>query len=88
MNGTIEASQVFFIISSVGFVILWILAAVLIFYLVRITYAFYQIIDKIENNIDRIGDTTKELLGDMRDSMLFNFFFRKKRKSGKIKNNE
>ena len=76
-------SQVFFFISSVGFVVLWILTAIFLFYLVRITRAFSRILDKIEDNINKIGDTTKEMLEDLRDSSLFNFFLRKRRKSRK-----
>jgi hypothetical protein len=82
MNGLL-ASQVFFIISSVGFVILWIFVAILLFYLIRITHTFSAIMDKIEDNVNRIGDTTKEMLGELRDSILFNFFLRKKRKNRK-----
>jgi hypothetical protein len=39
--------------------------------------------DKTESNINKIGDTTKEMLEDLRDSALFNFFLRKKKKSRK-----
>ncbi|KKS05223.1 MAG: hypothetical protein UU82_C0016G0002 [Candidatus Nomurabacteria bacterium GW2011_GWC2_41_8] len=76
-------SQVFFFISSVGFVMLWILTAIFLFYLIRATNTFSRIMDKIEKNIDNVGDTTKELLEDVRDSAVFNFLFRKKRKSRK-----
>jgi len=38
---------------------------------------------KVEGDIDAIGDTTKEILEDMRDSTVFNFLFKKKRKSRK-----
>ncbi|MDD5721091.1 MAG: hypothetical protein PHT16_01425 [Candidatus Pacebacteria bacterium] len=80
---TLLQSQVFFFISSMGFVVLWILTAIFLFYLIRITRAFSRIMDKIEDNINEIGDTTKEMLGDLRDSALFSFFLRKKRKSRK-----
>ncbi|MFA6177281.1 MAG: hypothetical protein WC694_00050 [Candidatus Paceibacterota bacterium] len=80
---TLLQSQVFFFISSVGFVFLWILTAIFLFYLIRITRTFSRIMNKIEDNINRIGDTTKEMLGDLRDSSLFNFFLRKKKKSRK-----
>jgi hypothetical protein len=80
---TLLQSQVFFFISSVGFVVLWILTAIFLFYLIRITRTFSRITDKIEDNINEIGDTTKEMLEDLRDSALFNFFFRKKKKSRK-----
>ena len=77
----ISQSQVFFFISSVGFVVLWIFTAVFLFCLIRATNTFSRIMDKIEKNIDSVGDTTKEMLEDMRQSVIFNFFFRKKKKS-------
>lgn len=76
-------SQIFFFISSVGFVILWILVGVLLFYLIRATRTFSKIIDKAEKDIDNIGDTTKEMLEDVRDSAVFGFFFRRKKKRRK-----
>lgn len=79
----IEQSQVFFLISSVGFVVLWILLAVLIAYLIRATRIFSRIIEKIEKDIDEIGDTTKEMIEDVRESAVFGFLFRKKKKSRK-----
>ena len=82
MNSLMQ-SQVFFLISSVGFVLLWIFVAILLFYLIHIARAFSAIMDKIENNMNRLGDITKELLTSLRDSMPFNFFFRKRRKSHK-----
>lgn len=80
---TNSQTQVFFLISSVGFVVLWVLVGILLFYLIRITHTFSRIMDKIEGNINKIGDTTKEMLEDLRESTIFNFFLRKKRKSRK-----
>lgn len=80
---TISQSEVFFTISSVGFVLLWVFLAVLLFYLIVAVKTFSRIIDKIENGIDSVGDTTKELLAEVRDSAVFNFLFRKKRKARK-----
>jgi uncharacterized protein YoxC len=80
---TLLQSQVFFFISSIGFVVLWIMVAVLVFYLIRASKTFDRIIGKIERNIDEIGDTTKDMLEDMRDSTIFNFLFRKKKKRSK-----
>jgi len=80
---TLLQSQVFFFISSVGFVFLWILTAIFLFYLIRATSTFSRIMDKIEKNIDNIGDATKEMLEEVKDSVIFNFLFRKKKKSHK-----
>jgi uncharacterized protein YoxC len=85
---TLLQSQVFFFISSIGFVVLWIFVAILLFYLIRVTNTFSKIIDKVEKDVDSIGDTTKEMLEEVRDSTVFNFLFRKKKKRRKeIKNN-
>lgn len=79
MNGILE-SQVFFFISSVGFIMLWILAVIFLVYLNRAMKTLSRIIDKAEKDIDSIGDTTQELLDDVRESAVFGFLFKKKRK--------
>jgi len=76
-------SQLFFFISSVGFVFLWLLVALFLFYLIRVAIAFSRIMEKFEKDINNIGDTTKELLDDMRDNAIFKFLFGKKKKKNK-----
>jgi len=76
-------SQVFFLISSLGFVLLWILVAIFLFYLIRATSTFSRILDKVEKDVNDLGDTTKEMLDDMRDNVIFKFLFGKKKKSRK-----
>jgi len=39
--------------------------------------------DKIEKDIEKIGDTTKEMIEDLKGSFIFNFLFRKKRRTRK-----
>lgn len=75
--------QVFFFISSIGFVIVGILVAIFMFYLIRATNTFSRILEKAEKDINDLGDTTKEVLDDIRDSAVFNFLFGKKRKRRK-----
>jgi large-conductance mechanosensitive channel len=77
-------SQVFFFISSVGFVFLWILVAIFLFYLIRVASVLSRITEKFEKNIDNIGDATKELLSDMRDNAIFRFLFGKKKRKNKL----
>ncbi len=77
---TLMQSQIFFFISSVGFVFLWVLVAIFLVYLVRATKTFSKIMDGIEKDVDHIGDTTKEMLNEVRDSAIFNFVFRQKKK--------
>ena len=75
--------QVFFFISSAGFIILWILVAIFLFYLVRAADTLGRIMEKVEKDINNIGDTTKELLNEMRNNVIFDFLFGKKKKSRK-----
>lgn len=82
MNAILQ-SQVFFFISSVGFIFLWILIAVFLFYLVKATKTLSKIMEKIEKDVNNISDSTRELIEEVRDSVIFNFFFKKKRKTKK-----
>jgi hypothetical protein len=85
-NGAMDtnsATKIFFIISSVGFVLLWILVAIFLYYLIRAMHAFSSIMEKIEKDIGHIGDTTREMLEDIRDNIVYRFFFGKKRKGRK-----
>jgi uncharacterized protein YoxC len=75
-------SQIFFFISSLGFIILGVLVAIILIYIMRALDLFSNILEKVEKDIDSMGDTTKEMLEDMRDSSVFRFLFggKKRRK--------
>ena len=76
-------SDIFFFISSIGFVTLWILLAIFLVYLIRVMNTVSKILEQIEKGINDIGDTTKDMLEDVRDSAVFRFIFGKKRKGRK-----
>jgi len=82
MNQLLQ-SQIFFFISSIGFIILGVLGAIFLFYLIRATNTFNRILDRMEKDIDKIGDTTKDVVEEIKDSAVFNFLFRKKKKHHK-----
>ncbi len=86
MNPT-TASEVFFIISSVGFVTLWVLIVVFLFYLIRAMKMFSRMLERVEKNVDSISDTTKEMIEDVRESTVYRFLFKKKRKGRKDNKN-
>lgn len=77
---TLMQSETFFFISSIGFIILGVLVAAILISILRACRAFSRILEKAEKDIDSIGDTTKEMLDDMRESSVFQFLFRRKRK--------
>ena len=74
---TIIQSQVFFFISSVGFIILGILIAIILIFVLGAVRSFNNILKKVEKDIDSIGDTTKEMLEEIKDSSVFRFLFKK-----------
>ncbi len=76
-------SDIFFFISSIGFITMWILIVIILLYIIRISRTFSRIINRIEKNIDTLGDTTNDMLLDMQESTLFQFLFGKKRKGRK-----
>lgn len=82
-------SQIFFLISSIGFIILGVMAGVFLYYLIVTMKVFHRIITKIEGDISDLGDTSKEILDDLRDSPVYRFIFgsrRVGRKKVNIKN--
>lgn len=82
---TLLQSQVFFFISSVGFVVLWVMVSIFLFYLIRVTKILSRIMEKVEKDVNNIGDTTKELLEEMRNNVIFNFLFGRKKGKSKEK---
>jgi hypothetical protein len=78
--GQFQEMQVFFLISSVGFVVVFIFVAILLYYFIRATKTLERIAGKVEDDIDKIGDTTREIIEDMRDSAIFNFIFKRGKK--------
>lgn len=79
MNTT-EPVQIFFIISSVGFILLWIFSSILIWYIIRAVRTFNAIMERVDKDIETIGDTTQELLDDVRNSTLFRLIFSRRKK--------
>ncbi len=78
-------SDIFFFISSIGFIILGILAAILLVYLIRAVRSFVNISEKIESSMETIGDATMELIDDLRDNIFFKMIFPAKKKQRKLK---
>lgn len=79
-------ADIFFFISTIGFVIFGIMFIILLYKIIKIADTLSRITKKVENGIDTIGDTTKEVIEDMKDSLLFRFLFKgRKKKTKKVK---
>lgn len=79
-------ADIFFFISTIGFIIFGIMFIVLLYKIIKIADTLSRITKKVESGIDTIGDTTKEVIEDMKDSLLFRFLFKgRKKKTKKVK---
>ncbi len=76
-------SEIFFLISSAGFFMLWILAIIFMLYLINIMHIFSRILKKVEKDADTISGTAKDIFLDIQESVVFQFLFGKKRKGRK-----
>lgn len=72
-------AQIFFAVSSFGFIVLGLLAATLIVLGIRALSSLTRILEKIETNVENIGDATKDLIDDLRHNVIFKMFFGQKK---------
>lgn len=79
----IMQSNIFFFISSLGFIILFLLLAIVLFYAIRAFKTWDRILSKLENNIGAISDTAKDMVEDVRDSTVFRLLIGRKKKHHK-----
>ena len=79
----LSQSEIFFFISSIGFIILWIFLIILLFYAIRAMRAFSRIADSAEKDLNRIGENAEEMLEDIRESFIYKMIFGRKKKKQK-----
>lgn len=79
MNSLVHA-DIFFFISSIGFILLFVLAIVALVYVVGILAGIKRIASRLEHSIDHMSDEAKEFFADIQDSVVYRLIFRKKRK--------
>lgn len=78
MNTVLHA-DIFFIISSFGFIIFFILITMILFAILRLTKKVERIADMVEKKIDVIGDEAEELFLGLQDSLVFRILFGSRR---------
>lgn len=77
-------ADVFFLVSTIGFIIIFILLAIGLIYVISLLKSINRISKKIEKDIDNIGDTAKDFIMQLWDSAIFSWIFGKKKKKQKI----
>lgn len=78
MESIIHA-DIFFFISSIGFVLIAVASIVLIIYLVALIRTLVAIARKIEDRVDEASEEMREFLDRLYDSALLRLFFGKKK---------
>jgi DNA integrity scanning protein DisA with diadenylate cyclase activity len=81
----IPHADIFFLVSTIGFIIIFILLAAVLIYLIRLLNSVARISKKIEKDIDNIGDTAKNFIMQLSDSTIFSWIFGTKSHSDIIK---
>lgn len=61
-------SELFFLISSIGFIFLFIIAAVIGYYIFKLVRASQHLIERVEDNVETMGDAGRDLIEDIRSS--------------------
>lgn len=79
MDSLIHADT-FFLISSIGFVLLGTLMAVALIYVIKLFRSVLRVTRIIERDVAAIGEDTKDLIRDLRKSRAFSFLFGKSKK--------
>lgn len=77
-------SEIFFFISSIGFIVLALLLAVLLIMIMRVITSFSRILDKAESSIDSIGDATIDIIEEVREHPFFRILFGGKKKQKRL----
>lgn len=80
---TLVHANIFFYISSIGFIVIFIIFTIIGIYLISIISNIHRVVKRIRRDIETIGDTAKELVEELYDNSFFSLFFRKKKKYNK-----
>ncbi len=77
---TVMKANVFFFVSTIGFVLLTVLGIFALYYLVRFLRTIDRITKQLEVNIHAASDEARFLIEDIRESMIFRLLFGRSRK--------
>jgi hypothetical protein len=78
MNTLIHA-DVFFFISSIGFIILFALFVIALVYLIKLIRSLHRAIEMLKAKANSLEEDAEELLEDVRESVIFRLIFGRKR---------
>lgn len=70
---SLARADLFFMISTIGFSLVAILAAIALVYLILVLSRLHRISKRLESDIAHIGDAAAEFFASIRDSRLFSW---------------
>lgn len=77
---TLEKANIFFFVTTIAVVLVTIGLLISFYYVAKTIRRLALTAEKIERNMKDASAEVKEMTEDMRDSFLFNFLFKKKRR--------
>lgn len=77
---TVIHADIFFVISSIGFSILFAIGIVAALYIVSILKSIRRISQKLESDVQSLSIEAKSFFGDIQESVVYRMIFGKKRK--------
>ena len=77
---TLLKADIFFFVTTIVVVIVAAFLIVALYYLIRSLRQLSFLLDRMGDDIEHAAEYAKEIVQHVRESVLFNFLFRKKRK--------
>jgi len=77
---TLIHADIFFLISTIGFIVLFAFSVVLLIYVVGIVRQVKKVSEKIAGNVENISEEASEFIRDVRESSVYRMLFARKRK--------
>lgn len=84
-SNTLIHADIFFFVATVGFAVLAIACLVFLLYAIIIAHNVKRLTEKIESGVATISEDAKDLVTDIRESILARFFLGKVKKEKRSK---
>ncbi|MBP6060842.1 MAG: hypothetical protein KA515_02495 [Candidatus Pacebacteria bacterium] len=80
---TLLHADIFFLITSIAVVFISVFMVVALYYFILPLRRLNKLIEKLEVNIQNAGEEVEEMVGQVRESFIFNLLFPRKKKRTK-----
>lgn len=77
---TLMKANVFFFVTTIAVVLVTLAILVVSFYVVKALEQARCVLEEVEEHVGETSDEVKELIFDLRESFVYRFLFKKKRK--------